>query len=76
MIVRSFLLLLILSVPALVLAHPGHGDSPQGVMHYWVEAEHVLPLAGLLAVALFVGALRVVRGKAKRRRGTVSWPRD
>ena len=67
LIVRLFVVLLTLSRPARGFAHAGHGDSPQGMMHYLVETEHVLPLTFLVAAGVVGWVLWVARRKADRR---------
>ena len=42
---RIMVSLLTVASPALVLAHPGHGnESPLGPYHYIANAEHLIPL--------------------------------
>jgi putative copper export protein len=69
-----FLALVACLLPAPALAHPGHGQTdPGGWRHYLTEPQHVLSLAGaiaVLAVAWF--AYRRVRDARSKRRPRAS----
>lgn len=42
---------LLLIIPSVVMAHPGHGNHAHGgfsVIHYFTEPEHVLVIIGIL----------------------------
>jgi hypothetical protein len=52
----------LLSLPAQLLAHPGHGSTePSSLEHYAIEPMHWMPVAGLVlgfAAAVVVARLR------------------
>ena len=53
---RSILVVLFLLVPALALAHPGHGETDPGSWtHYLTEPVHVIVLAAVVAVIAAIG---------------------
>jgi putative copper export protein len=64
------LALLVGLLPASALAHPGHGETDAGSWrHYLTEPQHVLSLAGAIAVlALAWFAYRRVRDARTSRR--------
>lgn len=56
-----------LVVPALAIAHPGHGLDPNSSswLHVVAEPEHALPLMAALCVVALAWGLRVVRRRAR-----------
>lgn len=65
--IKRLLLAILLLLPSIAFAHPGHGTTaPTSWSHYLTEPVHVVPLA-LAIVAVAIVAL-CVRHEARRRR--------
>ena len=65
-------LIALASLPAIGVAHPGHGDSRDGnsLLHYITSPLHVLPVLGaailLVGLSLFVRRVRLTAAKVRR----------
>ena len=51
---RSLTAMSLLMLPAIAVAHPGHGTTPQDASH-WIEPVHSVPIA-LVVLAVIIAA--------------------
>ncbi|MFN6129321.1 MAG: hypothetical protein ACK6DC_23475 [Planctomycetota bacterium] len=68
MLIRRMLtLLLVASMPAIALAHPGHGNAdPSSLVHYLLSLEHAVPIATVCAIAAVITlGLKMVRAGSR-----------
>ncbi|HRF91196.1 MAG TPA: hypothetical protein PLF65_10395 [Desulfobacter postgatei] len=62
------MVLIIVSLPELMLAHPGHGDHSHdgwSIIHYFTQPEHALVS---IAIVLSLAVVVIVMKKSKARR--------
>ncbi len=65
---KAVLMLIIVSLPEMMLAHPGHGDHSHdgwSIIHYFTQPEHALVS---IAIVLSLAVVVIVRKKSKARR--------
>ena len=65
---KAVLMLIIVSHPEMMLAHPGHGDHSHdgwSIIHYFTQPEHALVS---IAIVLSLAVVVIVRKKSKARR--------
>ena len=65
---NAVLMLIIVSLPEMMLAHPGHGDHSHdgwSIIHYFTQPEHALVS---IAIVLSLAVVVIVRKKSKARR--------
>ncbi|HMS99955.1 MAG TPA: hypothetical protein PLQ57_16005 [Saprospiraceae bacterium] len=65
---KVVLVLIIVSLPELMLAHPGHGDHSHdgwSIIHYFTQPEHALVS---IAIVLSLAVVVIVMKKSKARR--------
>lgn len=65
---KAVLMLIIVSMPEMMLAHPGHGDHSHdgwSIIHYFTQPEHALVS---IAIVLSLAVVVIVRKKSKARR--------
>ncbi len=54
-IIKSGLFILSAIAPAIVVAHPGHGETGgYTIIHYFVEPQHAIVSIGLVALSVFL----------------------
>jgi hydrogenase/urease accessory protein HupE len=62
--------IVVVLVPSLALAHPGHGQSDGGSLrHYLTEPEHLVALLAVVAAVVLVAALGRPHARRQGRRG-------
>lgn len=66
--VKAALILIIVSLPGLTHAHPGHGDHTHdgwSVIHYFTQAEHALVSVAIVISLILAFVFRFYTKKAK-----------
>jgi hypothetical protein len=60
-------LLLVASMPAIALAHPGHSSTPPDSLgHYLLSLEHTVPIATVCALAAMIAlGVKMVRAGSR-----------
>ena len=65
---KAVLMLIIVSLPEMMLAHPGHGDHSHdgwSIIHYFTQPEHALVS---IAIVLSLAVVVIVKKKSKTRK--------
>ena len=64
---RFSIALFSLLLPAIAVAHPGHGPAEQGAAH-WMEPVHSVPMAATIVLIVGVAAVRSWKTANQRNR--------
>ena len=65
---KAILMLIIVALPGIMMAHPGHGDHSHdgwSIIHYFTQPEHALVS---IAIVLSLAVVVIVKKKSKTRK--------